>query len=85
MKQGVRQDLRPVFLCVLIVMCLRSEVIFAQVTGQEAPAYIQLRRDVLINADRWTDQPEILAANFGFEGIIGIPGLRSADDLQLAM
>lgn len=85
MKRGVLQDLRPVFLCVLIVMCLRSEVIFAQVTGQEAPAYIQLRRDVLINADRWTDQPEILAANFGFEGIIGIPGLRSADDLQLAI
>lgn len=48
-------------------------------------AYIQLRRDVLINADLWTEQPEILAANFGFEGIIGVPGLLSADDLSLAV
>lgn len=52
---------------------------------EQFPAYIQLRRDVLINADLWTAQPEILAANYGFEGIIGIPGLQTADDLALAV
>src|SRR5690606_21494396 len=44
--------------------------------AKQAPAYIELRRDVLINADLWTDQPQILAANYGFEGIIGVPGLQ---------
>ncbi|MCC2596705.1 hypothetical protein LKR43_10170 [Pusillimonas sp. MFBS29] len=52
--------------------------------ARQAPAYIQLQRDVLINADLWTEQPEILAANYGFEGIIGIPGLLTAGQLQRA-
>jgi hypothetical protein len=39
------------------------------------PAYIQLRRDVLIHADLWTDEPRMLSAGFGFEGIQGVPGL----------
>lgn len=50
----------------------------------QTPAYIQLQRDVLINADLWTEQAEILAANYGFEGIIGIPGLLTAAQLSLA-
>jgi hypothetical protein len=49
------------------------------------PAYVQLRRDVLINADLWTSQPEILSAGYGFEGIQGIPGLVSAENLQQAI
>lgn len=48
------------------------------------PAYIQLRRDVIINADLWTDEPTILSAGWGFEGIIGIPGL-TANNLQAAV
>ncbi|AEC19673.1 hypothetical protein PT7_1133 [Pusillimonas sp. T7-7] len=52
--------------------------------AKQTPAYIQLQRGVLINADLWTNQPEILAANFGFEGIIGVPGLMGADDLPRA-
>src|SRR5690606_5357638 len=52
--------------------------------AKQTAAYIELQRPVLINADLWTDQPQILAANYGFEGIIGIPGLRGANDLQLA-
>lgn len=52
--------------------------------AKQTPAFIQLQRDVLINADLWTDKPEILAANFGFEGIIGIPGLMGVDDLSRA-
>jgi len=53
--------------------------------AKQTPAYIQLQRDVLINADLWTDKPEILAANLGFEGIIGVPGLLGAGDLPLAV
>lgn len=33
-------------------------------------------QDVLINADLWSDTPEILSAGYGFEGIIGVPGNR---------
>ena len=49
------------------------------------PAYLQLRRDVLINADLWEDEPRILAAGFGFEGIMGVPGLLSASNLSRAV
>ncbi len=31
-------------------------------------------QDILINADLWSDTPEILSAGYGFEGIIGVPG-----------
>ncbi len=53
--------------------------------AKRAPAYIQLQRDVLINADLWSDKPQILAANYGFEGIIGVPGVLGADNLPLAV
>jgi hypothetical protein len=49
------------------------------------PAYVELHRDVVINADLWTAQPEILSAGYGFEGIIGIPGLFTPADLGLAV
>jgi hypothetical protein len=51
----------------------------------QAPAYLQLRRDVLINADLWEHEPRILAAGFGFEGIQGVPGLINASMLQRAV
>jgi hypothetical protein len=51
----------------------------------QMPAYVELHRDVVINADLWTDKAEIIAADLGFEGIIGIPGLMSAADLNRAV
>jgi hypothetical protein len=51
----------------------------------QVPAYLQLRRDVLINADLWEDEPRILSAGYGFEGIQGIPGLLNASNLSLAV
>lgn len=62
-----------------------SAMVAAQSAGQQMPAYIQLQRPVVVNADLWSDRPEILAANYGFEGIIGIPGLTSAADLDRAI
>ncbi|KTD46609.1 hypothetical protein Lrub_1531 [Legionella rubrilucens] len=40
-------------------------------------AYQSLLEDKLINADLWGNQPEILSANYGFEGIEGVPGNES--------
>ncbi len=51
----------------------------------QLPAYVQLHRDVVLNADLWTARAEIASADFGFEGISGIPGLTSVDDLNLAI
>lgn len=49
------------------------------------PAYIQLHRDIIINADLWTDQPQIMGAPYAFEGISGVPGLLTVDNLDLAV
>ncbi|EWY37595.1 hypothetical protein N825_17390 [Skermanella stibiiresistens SB22] len=55
------------------------------VPPQQSPAYVELRRDVVINADLWSATAKILSADFGFEGIIGIPGLTTAADLNRAI
>ena len=34
--------------------------------------YLTLTEDILINADLWSDKPEILSAGYGFEGIQGV-------------
>ncbi|WP_192499282.1 autotransporter domain-containing protein [Skermanella pratensis] len=49
------------------------------------PAYVELRRDIVINSDLWSETSRILSADFGFEGIVGIPGLTSAADLNRAV
>jgi hypothetical protein len=46
---------------------------------QPTPTSRLLHRDVLINADIWTRQPQMLAAGLGFTGIIGVPGLSTSD------
>lgn len=56
-----------------------SDIDFTQNT-----AYLQLHQDVLINSTLWTTQPQILAAGLGFEGIIGVPGVLSSSNLDLA-
>lgn len=35
--------------------------------------YLAMMQDVIINADLWSDKPEILSASYGFDGILGIP------------
>lgn len=54
-------------------------------TATSMPAYVQLHRDVILNADLWTAQPEILSGGYAFEGITGVPGLLSINDLDLAI
>lgn len=67
----IRQTRQPVPACVLLStsMCLVSAA-----TAQPA-AYQALMQDVLVEADIWDDEPRILSASFGFDGILGIPGL----------
>jgi hypothetical protein len=65
-------------------MFFRVAVGVPEFRAQQFPAYIQLRRDVLIHADLWTDEPQMLSAGFGFEGIQGVPGL-TLGNLQLAV
>jgi hypothetical protein len=36
-------------------------------------SYQSLMQDILINADLWGSTPEILSANYGFQGIEGVP------------
>ncbi len=49
-----------------------------------SPAYIELQREIVINADIWSTTARILSADLGFEGIIGIPGLDGPGGLELA-
>jgi hypothetical protein len=37
------------------------------------PLYLPLTQDILINADLWSDIPEIMSAGYAFEGIQGVP------------
>ena len=51
-----------------------------------ASKYDQLRRDIIINSDVYGGKirPEILGAGYGFEGILGIPGLQTVEDIDKA-
>ena len=54
--------------------------------NQSSP-YVQLHRDIVIAADIYGGQdqdPRILAAGMGFEGIMNIQGLNSEADIDLA-
>ncbi|HGY5533372.1 MAG TPA: hypothetical protein ACN46W_08810, partial [Prochlorococcus sp.] len=53
----------------------------------QASAYEQLQRNIVINADIYggvDSDPKILAAGYGFEGIMGVPGLLSENQIRLA-
>jgi len=76
--------LSKTFVAALLALPLCSAHAIAD-PAKQTPAYIQLQRPVLINADLWTDKPGILAANYGFENIIGVPDLLGADDLPRAI
>ena len=71
----------------LAKLCWVALMLVAQAQPDPATysAYIELQRPVLINADLWEDSPRIMAANYGFEGIMGVPQYFSAADLSLAV
>jgi hypothetical protein len=61
----------------LLVLILGSGAIYMTIRTrqtEETPLYLLLHQDQIINADLWSDQPEILSAGYGFDGIIGIDG-----------
>lgn len=60
----------------------------AAATTDQGSNYDQLHRDIVIRADIYGSawhKPQILAANYGFEGISGIPGLFSENEINLAI
>lgn len=52
----------------------QADLLHVEVIPPPSLPYQSLLEDVLINADLWGDTPEILSANYGFEGIEGVPG-----------
>jgi len=49
------------------------DLLHVTVIPAPSASYQSLMQDVLINADLWGNTPEILSANYGFEGIEGVP------------
>ena len=52
----------------------RADLLRLRVISAPSITYQSLLEDKLINADLWGESPEILSANYGFEGIEGVPG-----------
>ena len=55
-----------VMVVIMLLLLLRSQ--------DTTLTFRRLHQDVIINADLWSAQPEILSAGFGFDGIIGVDG-----------
>jgi len=55
-----------------------NDVLNTVVIPPPSLSYQSLMQDVLINADLWGDTPEVLSANYGFEGIEGVPAYEAA-------
>lgn len=51
-----------------------ADLLHVEVIAAPSITYQSLLEDKLVNADLWGDTPEILSANYGFEGIEGVPG-----------
>ncbi len=60
-----------------------AAAILTSCSGDAAQNVVQkkLHDDAIVNADLWSDRPEILGAGLGFTGINGVPGL-TLDDLE---
>lgn len=50
-----------------------TDLLHVQVIPAPSLPYQTLMQDILINADLWSSVPEILSANYGFQGIEGVP------------
>jgi hypothetical protein len=57
----------------LLVLVVAFVVIRLRQSDDAIP-YRLLHQDVIINADLWADDPLILSAGYGFDGIIGVVG-----------
>ncbi len=49
------------------------------------PIYATLKQDILINADYWTQKPQIIGAGLGFTQILGVPGAATTPEGQQAV
>ncbi len=51
----------------------------ATAAAPPTPTSQLLHKDVLIDADMWSTQPNMFAAGLGFTGIVGVPGISTTD------
>jgi hypothetical protein len=53
--------------------------------AESNPIYESLKHDILINADYWTQKPQIIGAGLGFTQILGVPGADTTPEGQQAV
>lgn len=68
MRTSARHDHRNFYVPLAV-----AQLLFASAAMAQQGAYDDLMQDVLVEADIWDPEPKMLVANYGFEGIIGIP------------
>jgi hypothetical protein len=65
---------RIIAVLILIVLLVAGAVLILARQSGTTFTFQQLHQDTIINADLWSEQPEILSAGYGFDGIIGVDG-----------
>lgn len=72
---------RRAILSLAVLLVLLASAGLARGSGEGGPSlsYRLLQRDVIVGADVWGKRPRMLAAGLGFTGIIGVPGMTTAD------
>lgn len=63
---------RLLITAVLLVIIVGAILVLSR--GDATVFFSLLHRDVIVNADLWSEQPEILSAGYGFDNIIGVDG-----------
>lgn len=59
---------------ILLLLILGAAIVFYLYQQDTRLTFRQLHQDIIINADLWSGQPEILSAGYGFDSIIGVDG-----------
>lgn len=65
------------YLILGLVILLAGAIAFVVIRVRQSGSSVTfqlLHQDMIINADLWSNRPEILSAGYGFDGIIGVEG-----------
>src|SRR5215216_3448547 len=65
---------RIIAVLLLVVLLIAGAVLILARQNGTTFTFQQLHQDTIFNADLWSNQPEILSAGYGFDGIIGVDG-----------
>lgn len=87
-RRIVRRSRTRTPISTLSIEPLESRAVMSASGSNQGSTYAQLHRDIVIGADIYggaSSTPRILAAGYGFEGIQGIPGLLTVNQIPLAI